>query len=293
MRYIQKYGNQALYAYINHSSSSFPSDPTGAGLGDATSHFTININNGPSIDGDLTRASNSVKLFSSCLVAICTMQMLLLMLELLGSWQTESTGGGTTTPGDDDPTKQSGRVDTRGPTLDDDSATFFLQVLLNSLGIYIGIIGVRSAHTLDLRLAKAYFYGLLLVGALWITVSKCPYILMQLTVLDSVCNESATAALVFRSSHICDWQNSSTFPRYMHSYILAFMSMHIFFPIHPTTETCTPFSGSTGPDNLGSKDVRVWLRRGHRSCNQWRRQARRCAQVGAVVYSMCVNFCLY
>lgn len=96
------------------------------------------------------------------------------MLELLGSWQTESaTGGGTTAPGDDDPTKQSGRVDTRGPTLDDDSATFFLQVLLNSLGIYIGIIGVRSAHTLDLRLAKAYFYGLLLVGALWITVSDC------------------------------------------------------------------------------------------------------------------------
>jgi hypothetical protein len=46
------------------------------------------------------RAVQSVKLFSSCLVAICTMQLLLLLLRVMDAWQDDGTSNGSST---DDP----------------------------------------------------------------------------------------------------------------------------------------------------------------------------------------------
>ncbi len=41
---------------------------------------------------------------------------------------------------------------------------------MNVLGLYVGLLGVRSANTLQLASTKAYFYGLLAVGTLWLSL---------------------------------------------------------------------------------------------------------------------------
>ena len=74
---------------------------------------------------------------------------LLLLLRLLNSWQDESDGSG-----DDD--SQAGTSPKGHPHggVQDDSALFFMQVLLNTLGIYVGLIGARSANSLQPQAAR-------------------------------------------------------------------------------------------------------------------------------------------
>ena len=76
-------------------------------------------------DPELIRSTHSVRLLSSCLVAVCTMQLLLLFLRLMAQWQgLDDGGGGGQQPagGDDD-------ADGRQPTnVEDSSAMLFLQV---------------------------------------------------------------------------------------------------------------------------------------------------------------------
>lgn len=129
----------------------------GSGSGEAAQALTLL---GPYPDPDLLRSSNSVKLFSSCLVAVCTMQLLLLFLKLLDNYDEESAGGGNGTSGNTNPTAT--------PQDDMSGFTFLSQCILNSMGIYAGALGARSANTLNPNLTRRYFYWLVLVGTTWI-----------------------------------------------------------------------------------------------------------------------------
>jgi len=104
-------------------------------------------------DPELIRSTQSVRLLSSCLVAICAMQLLLLSLQILASWSigggTEGgggKGGGTPIPGggDDD----NGGAEDKGQGGGEGGgegggAMFFLQVVMNTLGLYVGLVGIR------------------------------------------------------------------------------------------------------------------------------------------------------
>ena len=147
----------------------------GAAAADSSTHLTSSIPGAFYGDMELMRSTQSVKLFSSCLVAVCTMQLLLLMLKLLGSFSDDGSGsvdddgnGGTTpVPPDTPPSDQPVNKDNN---IEDSSGLFFMQVLMNTLGLYVGLIGVRSANTLQLATARAYFYGLIVVGTMWLAL---------------------------------------------------------------------------------------------------------------------------
>ncbi|GAB5029975.1 neural cell expressed [Nannochloropsis oceanica] len=119
-------------------------------------------------DPELLRSTHSVKLFSSCLVAICAMQLLLLSLQLVASW---SMGGGTEGRGGEVPPIPGGDDDNDGVSeekgAEEIGAVFVLQVMMNILGLYVGLVGIRSANTLQLQSSKIYLYGLLVVGTAW------------------------------------------------------------------------------------------------------------------------------
>jgi hypothetical protein len=100
-------------------------------------------------DPELMRATQSVKLFSSCLVAICAMQLLFLLLRLFGSWEDEGVPSL-----DDDAAPAAPHPSPSTQQQANDGALFFLQLALNTLGIYVGLIGARSAHTLQPQAAK-------------------------------------------------------------------------------------------------------------------------------------------
>jgi hypothetical protein len=74
-------------------------------------------------DPELIRSTHSVRLLSSCLVAVCTMQLLLLFLRLMAQWQGMDGGGGQPA-GDDD--QDGGGKETAN--VEDSSAMLFLQV---------------------------------------------------------------------------------------------------------------------------------------------------------------------
>lgn len=101
-------------------------------------------------DPELIRSTHSVKLFSSCLVAICAMQLLLLSLQLLASWSmgggTEGGGEGggeTPIPGGDDDGGQAEDKGVDGGGGQGGGAVFLLQVVMNTLGLYVGLVGIR------------------------------------------------------------------------------------------------------------------------------------------------------
>lgn len=95
-------------------------------------------------DPELLRSTHSVKLFSSCLVAICAMQLLLLSLQLVASW---SMGGGTEGRGGEVPPIPGGDDDNDGVSeekgAEEIGAVFVLQVMMNILGLYVGLVGIR------------------------------------------------------------------------------------------------------------------------------------------------------
>jgi hypothetical protein len=78
------------------SSSSTPAGPSTHLTGDHRHDTQLALYGDP----ELMRAVQSVKLFSSCLVAICTMQLLLLLLRVMDAWQDDGTSNGSST---DDP----------------------------------------------------------------------------------------------------------------------------------------------------------------------------------------------
>lgn len=123
-------------------------------------------------DPELIRSTHSVKLFSSCLVAICAMQLLLLGLQMLAAWSMGAGGGGEVpAPGDEDggggEPGAKGAGGKGGGGVDGGSALLILQVMMNTLGLYVGLVGIRSANTLQLQSTKVYVYGLLVVGTAW------------------------------------------------------------------------------------------------------------------------------
>ena len=124
-------------------------------------------------------AQNNVKLFSFMLLIISSVELLNLLAIAMGVPQEESTNSFTPDQDDifppDPYDSNSGNNSSNIPSTDGMNITYqewgvdtWVDLVINTAGVYVALLGLRATTHNTLKLARRYLYGLFLVGTSWL-----------------------------------------------------------------------------------------------------------------------------
>lgn len=113
---------------------------------------------------EIFQAQQRIRLLAFLLLFICSMNVLTLATIFLGpSAQEDSFDDVPGPPGD--PTQITPEASARSWKRSD-----VWNMLLGLVGVYFGLLGIRSSTETGLNIARRYFYGLLATGIIWISL---------------------------------------------------------------------------------------------------------------------------